>query len=102
MRAVPWVVDDGGAGAEVDAVEGSAAGIEVGWGEGEEARDGGGIQRSPVGCGVESDGERGEHAGALAEGERIESAEGCSEVGASALGDLPQCGFVVGVERDGE
>ena len=71
VRAVPGVVDHRGAGPHVDAIEGAAPGVEVRRREGEETGYAGGVEAAPLGHGVQGQGERGQQALSLAEGEVV-------------------------------
>ena len=102
VRPVPGVVDHRGAGPHVDAVEGPAAGVQVGGREGEEPGDAGGVQAAPLGDGVEGQRQRGQQALALPEGQGVELAQGGGEVGLRPLGHLLERCFVLRVQGDGQ
>ena len=102
VRPVPGVVDHGGAGPHVDAVEGAAAGVHVRRREGEEAGQGRGVEAAPVGDGVQGQGQRRKQALALAEGQGVQLAEGRAEVGLRPLGHLLERGLVPAVKGHGE
>ena len=59
-------------------------------------------RRAPLGHGVQGQGERGQQALALAEGQVVELAEGGGEVGLRPLGHLLERSLVPGVEGDGQ
>ena len=100
--AVPGVVDHRGAGPHVDAVEGAAAGVQVGRREGEEPRQAGRVQRPPHRHGVEAQGQRRKQPLSLSEGQGVQLAQGGGEVGLGPLGHLLQGFLVPGVQGDGQ
>ena len=102
VRPVPGVVDHRGAGPHVDAVEGSPPGVQVGRREGEETGYAGRVQRPPLRHGVEGQGQGGQDALALAEGQGIQLAQRGGEVGLGPLGHLLEGRLVLRVKGDGE
>ena len=98
VRAVPGVVDHQGAGTHVDAVEGAAAGVQVGGREGEEPRKARRVQAAPLRDGVEGQGQGRKQPLALAEGQVVQLAQGGGEVGLRPLGHLPQRRLVLRVK----
>ena len=102
VGAVEGVVDDGGAGSQVDAVQCPAAGVQVRRREWEQSRQAGRVQRPPYGHGVQRQGQGGQQTFPLPEGQGVQLAQGGGEVGAGLLGQLLQGVLVVGVEGDGE
>ena len=97
---VPGVVDHRGAGPHVDAVEGPAAGVQVGRREGEETGYAGRVQHPPHGDGVQGQRQRGQQALALPEGQGVELAQGGGEVGLGPLGHLLERRLVLRVKGD--
>ena len=85
-----------------DAVEGPAAGVQVGRREGEEPGDAGGVQAAPLGDGVQAQRQRRQKALALAEGKGVQLAQGGGEVGLRPLGHLLERGLVPRVQRHGQ
>ena len=91
---------DRGAGPHVDAVEGPAAGVQVGGREGEEPGDAAGVQAAPLGHGVQGQRQRGQQALALPEGQGVQLAQGGGEVGLRPLGHLLERRLVLRVKGD--
>ena len=102
MGPVPGVVDHRGAGPHVDAVEGAAAGVQVGRREGEETGDAGRVQAAPLGYGVQAQGQGGQQTFSLPECQVVELAQGGGEVGLGPLGHLLEGGLVFGMEGHGQ
>ena len=102
VSPVPGVVDHRGAGPQVDAVEGAAAGVQVRRREGEETGYAGRVEGPPLGDGVQGQRQRGQHPLSLAEGQVVELAQGGGEVGLRPLGHLLEGFLVLRVKGDGE
>ena len=102
VGAVEGVVDDGGAGAQVDAGERAASRVEVRRREGEEPRQRRRVERAPGGDGVEGEGQGREEAFALAEGKRVELPQRRPEVALRPLRHLSEDVVVLRVERQRE
>ena len=103
MGAVEGVVDDGGAGPQVDAVQGPAPGVQVRRREGKQPRQRRGVQRPPHRHGVQAQGQGGQQSLPLPEGQVVQLAQRGGEVGPGLLGQISfRVSWSSACKRDGQ